>query len=94
VLRASIADYVGRLGRTYVWAEANKPAWSKALAQTIQVKQSYIDDEIYHESQPERLTRLDSGVVASAQAVSDTFGKVGLLPAVVDVSPYFEYGII
>ena len=93
-LRAAIVDYVGRVRRTYGWVEANKPAWSKALAQTIQVKQSYIDDELYHESQPERITKLDAGVVASAQAVADTFSKVGLLPAGVDVQPYFEYGVI
>ncbi|MDR3505503.1 MAG: ABC transporter substrate-binding protein [Acidocella sp.] len=93
-LRASIVDYVGRVGRTYGWAEANKPAWSKALAQTIQVKQSYIDYELYHESQPERLTKLDDGVVASTQAVADTFSKAGLLPTGVDVKPYFDYSII
>lgn len=93
-LRASITDYVGRVGRTYDWAEAHKPAWGKALAQTIQVKQSYIDDELYHESQPERVAKLDDGAVASAQSVADTFAKAGLLPAGVDVKPYFECGII
>ena len=92
--RAAIVDYVGRVRRTYEWTEANKPAWSKALAQTIQVKQSYIDDELYHESQPGRITKLDAGVVASAQAVADTFSKARLLQAGVDVRPYFEYGVI
>ncbi|MGO9817817.1 MAG: hypothetical protein ACLPJJ_07325 [Acidocella sp.] len=93
-LRAAIGDYVGCVRRTYDWVEANKPAWSRALAQTVQVKQSYIDDELYHESQFERITKLDDGVVASAQAVDDIFSKAGLLPTGVDVQPYFEYGII
>ena len=94
VQRANIIDYTARVKRTYEWVETNKPAWKAALAQATQVKPAYIGDEIDHQSQPTRIAPLNDQVVASAQSVADTFAKVGLLPAGVNVRPYFEFGII
>lgn len=93
-LRPAIVEYTHRLGRAYDWAEAHKPAWGAALARTIQVKPAYINDALYHESQPDRVAPLDAGVIVSAQAVADTFAKAGLLPSGVDVRPYFDGSVI
>lgn len=92
--RANIVDYTKRVQRTYQWVEANKPAWANALAQVTQIKPAFIDDEIYHQSQPYRIAPLNGEVIASAQQVADTFAKAGLLPSGVDVRPYFQPGVI
>jgi sulfonate transport system substrate-binding protein len=94
VQRANIIDYTKRVQRTYQWVEAHKAAWVAAKAQATQVKAEYIGDEVYHASQPTRIAPLDDQVIASAQSVADTFSKVGLLPAGVNVRPYFETGVI
>lgn len=93
-LRPVLADYVGRIARSYAWAEAHKTQWESALAAAIQVKPEYVKAQLEHESQPERVVKVDVAAIASAQAVADTFAKVGLLPAGTNVSPYFDPTLI
>ncbi len=93
-LRPALADYVARVGRTYTWAEAHKSQWEAALATTIQVKPEYVRAELEHQSQPDRVVPVDDAAIASAQAVADTFAKVGLLPGGTDVRGYFDTSLI
>jgi len=93
-LRPVIADYVARVGRTYAWLEAHKPQWETALGTVIQVKPAYVRAELEHQSQPDRIVPVDEASIASAQAVADTFAKVGLLPSGTNVRSYFDTTLI
>jgi sulfonate transport system substrate-binding protein len=89
-LRAAASDYVQRVARAYAWAEAHKAQWGAALAPAIQVQLPFVQAQLTHESQPDRVVPVNAAAIASAQAVADTFAKVGLLPANVNVAPYFD----
>jgi sulfonate transport system substrate-binding protein len=89
-LRAAAVDYVQRVARSYQWAEAHKAQWIAALAPAIQVQPAYVAAQLEHESQPERVVAVDAAAIASAQAVADTFAKIGLLPGKANVAPYFD----
>jgi sulfonate transport system substrate-binding protein len=93
-LRPALADYVARVGRAYAWSETHKSEWETALAATIQVRPEYVRAQLEHESQPERVVPVDEAAIASAQAVADTFAKVGLLPSSTNVRDYFDTTLI
>lgn len=93
-LRPAVADYVARVSRAYAWSETHKHEWETALAATIQVKPDYVRAQLEHESQPDRVVPVDEAAIASAQAVADTFAKVGLLPHGTDVRGYFDTSLI
>jgi sulfonate transport system substrate-binding protein len=88
-LRPAAADYVQRVAKSYAWLEANKTAWSAELAPVIHVPLPFVQAEFDHQSQPDRIIPVNAAAIASAQNVADTFVKAGLLPAQVDVGPYF-----
>jgi sulfonate transport system substrate-binding protein len=88
-LRPAAADYVQRVAKSYAWLEANKAAWSAELAPVIHVPLPFVQAEFDHQSQPDRIIPVNAAAIASAQNVADTFVKAGLLPAQVDVGPYF-----
>jgi sulfonate transport system substrate-binding protein len=89
-LHAAISDYLQRIAKGFAWLEANKQQWCEALAPVIKVPLPFVQDEFAHESQPSRLVPVDDAAIASAQLVADTFAKAGLLPAKVDVTPFFD----
>jgi sulfonate transport system substrate-binding protein len=93
-LRPALADYVARIGHTYNWVEAHKSQWEAALGTVIQVKPEYVRAELEHQSQPDRVVPVDAAAIASAQAVADTFAKVGLLPGGTNVRGYFDTTLI
>jgi len=89
-LRPAVADHLTRIAKGYAWVEAHKEIWCEALAPVIKVPLPFVQNQFSHESQPERLVPIDDAAIASAQQVADTFAKIGLLPAGVDVAPYFD----
>jgi sulfonate transport system substrate-binding protein len=88
--RQAAADYLVRLGKGFDWIEANKQQWAQAVAPVINVPLPFVEAQYAHESQPEKIVPIDDAAVASAQQVADTFAKAGVLPATVDVAPYFD----
>ncbi len=90
-LHAAIADYLQREAKGFAWLEAHKAQWCAALSPVIKVPLPFVQSEFFHESQPSRLVAVDDAAIASAQQVADTFTKAGLLPAKVDVAPFFDH---
>ena len=89
-MRAAIADYLHRLQRAYDWTEAHKAEWSTILSGTIGVPPRFVRAALDGESQPPRLAAVDAAAIASCQDVADVFAAGHMLPAHVDVSPYFD----
>jgi sulfonate transport system substrate-binding protein len=89
-LRAAIADYLVRTGRSYVWVEGHKQQWAEILAPVIKVPLPFVAQALDNESQPYRVNPVNDAAIASAQQVADTFSKAGLIPGHVDVAPYFD----
>lgn len=88
--RAAAADYLRRLARGYAWIEAHKAQWAQALAPVIKVPLPFVEAQLEHASQPDRLVPVDEGAIASAQQVADSFVQAGLIGGKVDVAPYFD----
>jgi len=89
-LRPAIADYLVRLAKGYQWTETHKEQWCEALSTVIHVPLPFVQAQFFHESQPEAVVPITDAAIASAQQVADTFVKAGLIPAQVDVAPYFD----
>jgi len=89
-LRPAVADHLTRISKGYAWVESNKEVWCETLSPVIKVPLPFVRNQFFHESQPDRLVPIDDAAIASAQQVADTFAKIGLLAANVDVTPYFD----
>lgn len=87
---AAVADYLQRLAKGWEWENANKTAWAQTLAPLIHVPLPLVEQELANQSQPNSIVAITQPAINSAQAVADTFAKVGLLPGGVKVAPYFE----
>ena len=86
----AIADYIGRLDKTYRTLEADPARWAKIVAPVVQVPEPLVLHYLSNLSQPFRLVPVSKAAIASAQDVADTFTAAGLLPRHVDVAPWFS----
>jgi sulfonate transport system substrate-binding protein len=89
-LHAAIADYLGRLRRSWDWAESHKPLWAPIVARTVDVPVKFIAQDLASESQAYQLVPISDGAIASCQDVADVFAQAGLLPHPVSVTPFFD----
>lgn len=88
--RGAIADYIGRVGQAYRILDADKPRWAKLVAPVIDVPEPIALAYLGEEERPFTMRAIRPADIASAQEVADTFSRIGLLPAKVDVAPYFS----
>lgn len=88
--RRAIADYIGRLDLSYRTLQRDPRRMARILSPVIQVPEPFIYDVWSHMSQPWRVLPVTPAAIASAQDVTDTFAAAKLIPAQVDVAPWFS----
>jgi sulfonate transport system substrate-binding protein len=91
--RAAIVDYLGRVQRAYLWADAHPGNWAALEAAATGAPASLYRQQRRERSAPTRLGPVDAVAVASQQAVADGFAKAGVIPAHVDVAPIWDQGL-
>jgi sulfonate transport system substrate-binding protein len=91
--RAAIVDYLRRVQRSYLWADANPDAWAGLVGAATGAPASLYLQQRRERSAPTRLARVDAAAVASQQAVAASFAKAGVIPAGVDVAPLWDRGL-
>lgn len=88
--RAAIVDYLKRVQRAFLWADAHPDAWAGLEAAATGAPATLYLQQRRERSQPTRLAPVDAAAIASQQAVADTFTKAGVLPGQVDVTPLWD----
>jgi sulfonate transport system substrate-binding protein len=82
-----LRDFLQRLARAYVWANANEPAFS-----AIQARYSGLPVEIHSRSnrysQPHRVP-IDAGVIADVQRTAELYRAEGIISRPFDASGFF-----
>lgn len=91
--RAAIIDYLGRVQRSYLWADAHPDAWAGLVGAATGVPAALYTQQRRERSAPTRLAPVDAAAAASQQAVANTFAKAGVIPAPVDVAPLWDQGL-
>jgi sulfonate transport system substrate-binding protein len=87
---AAIADYLGRVKRSYAWAEAHPNDWANLVSAATGAPASIYLQQRQERSGPTSLGPVDAGAAASMQAVADTFAAAGVIPAHVDTAPLWD----
>jgi sulfonate transport system substrate-binding protein len=87
---AAVADFLLRLRRAYQWANANYPAYAKAQHAETRVPLADLLDMHANRSDDFAVLPVAPEVLAGHQDVADTFLKLGVLDAPVDVRPLWD----
>jgi len=93
VRRAAIADYLGRVQRTWRWTDAHPDQWASLASAATGVPAALYAQVRAERSAPTTLAPVDAVAIASQQAVADGFAKAGVIPGHVDVSPLWDTGL-
>jgi len=93
VRRAAIADYLGRVQRTWRWTDAHPDQWASLASAATGVPAALYAQVRAERSAPTTLAPVDAAAIASQQAVADGFAKAGVIPGHVDVSPLWDTGL-
>jgi len=93
VRRAAIADYLGRVQRTWRWTDAHPDQWASLASAATGVPAALYAQVRAERSAPTTLAPVDAVAIASQQAVADGFAKAGVIPGHVDVAPLWDTGL-
>lgn len=89
---AAILDYLSRFHEANEWARQHPQEWAAHYAPQINQKtQDYL--ELYKGEEQQTTTRIvpvDAATIASEQDIVNTFSKLGLLKAGIDISTIFD----
>jgi sulfonate transport system substrate-binding protein len=91
--RAAIVDYLGRVQRSYLWADAHPDQWAGLVAAATGAPAGLYQQQRRERSAATRLGPVDAAAVASQQAVAAGFAKAGVIPAPVDVTPLWDQSL-
>ncbi|CUH95103.1 putative secreted protein [Propionispora sp. 2/2-37] len=89
---AAIVDYLSRFHEANEWARQHPAEWAAYYAPQInQQTQEYLDQYKEENQQTQTIiVPLDDKTIASEQDIVDTFAKLGLLQAGIDISKIFD----
>ena len=91
--RAAIIDYLGRVQRSYRWADAHADTSASLVGAATEVPAAIYTRQRQERSAPTRLAPVDASAIASQQSVADTFAKAVVLPAAVNVAPLWDQSL-
>ncbi len=90
VMLAVVADYLGRLNRANAILEADRPRWARLIAPVVQVPEPVVLSYLRALDRPYSMVPVTEEAVRSCQQVADSFAAARLIPADVDVAPWFS----
>lgn len=88
---AAITDYLLRLQRAYVWANANYLAYAKAQSAETRVPVGDLVELFNGRSDDYSLGPVTDAIVRSHQEVADTFLRLGVLDGPAHVAPLWDF---
>lgn len=89
--RAALTDYLLRLQRAYVWANANYLAYAKAQSAETRVPVGDLVELFNGRSDDYSLGPVTDAIVRSHQEVADTFRRLGVLDGPAPVAPLWDF---
>ena len=90
IMLAVVADYLGRLNRASTILDADRPRWAKLVAPVVQVPEPLVLSYLRALDRPYSMVPVTAEAVRSCQQVADSFASAGLIPADIDVAPWFS----
>lgn len=87
---AAIADYLRRLRKAQLWADAHPEQWAEVWAKDTGLAYAVALDAVRRSEGTTVPVALDASAIASEQRIADTFSRLGLIPRDVTFAKFVD----